>query len=76
MQDVQLVLWAVSIIVTPAMFIWAALIGLWILGAPPFHKSPVSETAIPIAVCPNCGYRSKEFLAFVQKIQLEEHGEE
>lgn len=52
----------------------------WFMGAFPFHKASVDETAIPVvavpvptAMCPQCGYRSTEFVAFVENLQRQEH---
>jgi len=73
--DVQTYIWLLSVMATPFVFAYGMFLGLWFMGLPPFHKSPVIETPIPIAVCPNCGYRSREFLAFVQKLQSAEHGD-
>jgi len=75
MQEIQSVVLTLSLLMACAMFIWGAFLGLWFLGAPPFHKSPVLVEhirEIPVAACPRCGYKSTEFTALVARMKREE----
>jgi hypothetical protein len=75
MHDFQLFVWFLSIVSIIPMLIWMLVLGLYILGLPPFHKPTPPDTQgeffyvpIPIARCPKCGYTSQEFLAFTKKL--------
>jgi hypothetical protein len=62
---------------------YAVLLGLWFAGLPPFHKAhrdereiPVTTIPIPTAVCPRCGYKSREFVALAKRLQQAEFTED
>jgi hypothetical protein len=82
MQDAQFFITIISTLVAIPMLFWAVLLGMWFLGAPPFHKALVDDTAIPVtkipivmAKCPHCRYESQEFIAFTQKLKRGEFQE-
>jgi len=82
MQGVQFIIWFVTALATLAMIPYAFFIGCWFMGWPPFHRAfrddsqPVAVMQVPVARCPRCGFTSKDFQAFVDRLKLEEHGEE
>lgn len=78
MQGIQIIVGLVSSVLGIATFFYMGVLGLWFIGAPPFHKPtvdgsiPTVAVPIPTAVCPKCGYKSTEFIAFAKRLQKEE----
>jgi hypothetical protein len=78
LQSIQAIVLFVSQLLVAPMVIWMGFIGLWMIGAPPYHRAfrddsmPVMVTQVPVAVCPKCGFRSTDFSAFVERIKREE----
>ncbi len=79
MQEIQTIAIVVYLMLGIPTFIYAAFLGLWFVGAPPFHRA-YADTSQPVrvitmAACPRCGYQTTEFMAFVRRVKLEEHGD-
>jgi hypothetical protein len=79
MQEFQTLVYLLSLLLGIVAFIYMGLLGMWFLGAFPFHTPtrdataiPVRRTDVPIAVCPNCGFRHPALMMLAVKLQDQE----